>query len=120
VRRGVHAIALATLLLGCSGVGLELDRQRAIDKGLPHVGGPVDAVVSAVWTPTLPDGSAPPAPDRGVWRIEFRTSFEEPCGPPPVGGIGPANMCRVERVAMYIGSTTGTYLGGDREGGLAP
>ena len=120
MRGAVGEAVLAVALVACSSVGLDMDRPGAIAKGLEQLGGPADAVVSAVWSPTLPDGSAPPAPDRGVWRIEFRTSFEEPRGPPPAGGDAPAMRCRVERVVMFIGSVTGNVYGGDREGRPMP
>jgi hypothetical protein len=113
--RALTAGVLAVALVGCSVVAGELDRGAAIAAARAHIGDPVDAVVSAVWTPTLPDGRAPQPPDRGVWTIEFRASFERPCGPAPGDG-GPPQQCRVERIVIRIGSTTGSDLGRDEEG----
>jgi hypothetical protein len=117
MRRAAVAGFVAVVLAGCSMLTGELDRGAAIDAAQRHIGDQVDAVVSAVWTPTLPDGRSPDPPDRGIWTIEFRTSFERSCGPPPGAG-GPPQRCRVERVVIRVGSTSGRDYGRDEEGRL--
>ena len=71
--RRARASMVAILLAGCSALPdpVELDRGAAIAAADKHIGDPVDPVVSAGWTPTLPDGRAPDPPDRGIWTIEF-------------------------------------------------
>ena len=114
IQRAMASSFLAIMLAACSISHADLSREAAVAAARKHVGDPVDAVVSAVWAPTLPDGRNPDPPDRGIWTVEFRASFERPCGPPP------GNVCRVDRIVIRIGSTTGNDYGRDEEGRTIP